>query len=156
MNGVIQAIQEQEITLASNTASLPFAVTDLRTRNASCCGWMAHNEGSPLFNILEGGVYRINFNANITSNTAGVVSVALFSNAGVQEPGTEMDAVITTAGDFENISFEKIIKVCCKGDASLRIGSVPSVVYSGGATPVVTETEIPILKNAIISIERLN
>jgi hypothetical protein len=156
MNGVIQAIQEQEITLSSNTASLPFATTDLRTKNASCCGWMGHNEGSPLFNVLEGGVYKVNFNANITSNTAGTVAMALFSNAGVQEPGTEMDAVIAAPGDFENISFQKIIKVCCKGDAALRIGSVPSVVYSGGATPVITDTEIPILKNAIFSVERLN
>lgn len=157
MNGVIQAVQEQEITLTSNTASLPFATTDLRTASANCRnGWLGHNEGSPLFNIVEGGVYEVSFNANITTETPGVVALALFTNSGVQVEGTEMDATIATAGDWENISFNKKIRVCCKGVAALRIASVPSVIYSGGGTPVITETEIPIVKNANISIERLS
>ena len=155
MNGVIQAVQEQEITLTSNTASVPFAVVDLRTRSAmNCCGFINHNEGSALFSILEGGVYEVTFNANITSATAGTVGLALFAD-GVQVSGTEMDAVITTAGDFENISFDKKIKVCCKGTVNLAITSLPTVVYSGGATPVITDTQIPIVKNAEISITRL-
>lgn len=155
MNGVIQAVQEPEITLTSNTASVPFAVVDLRTRSAmNCCGFINHNEGSALFSILEGGVYEVTFNANITSATAGTVGLALFAD-GVQVSGTEMDAVITTAGDFENISFDKKIKVCCKGTVNLAITSLPTVVYSGGATPVITDTQIPIVKNAEISITRL-
>ncbi len=153
--GTIQAVQEQEVTLTSNTASLPFAVTDLRTRSAmNCCGFINHNEGSALFSILEGGLYEVTFNANITSATAGTVALALFAD-GVQVIGTEMDAEIATAGDFENISFDKKIKVCCKGTVNLAIASVPTVVYSGGATPVITDTEIPIVKNAEISVTRL-
>ena len=67
MNGVIQSIQETELALTSNTATLPFSITDLRTRSAiNCASWMNHNEGSGLFSILEGGVYRVNFNTNIT------------------------------------------------------------------------------------------
>ena len=55
--GTIQAVQEPEITLTSNTASVPFATVDLRTRSATnCCGFMNHNEGSALFSILEGGL----------------------------------------------------------------------------------------------------
>ena len=70
MNGVIQAVQDPEITLTSNTASLPFSTVDLRTRSAiNCQGWMNHNEGSALFSIIEGGIYEITFNANVTSNT---------------------------------------------------------------------------------------
>ena len=81
MNGVIQAIQEQELPLTSNTASLPFSIVDLRTRSAiNCASWMNHNEGSALFSILEGGVYEITFNTNITSNTAGNVALALFAD----------------------------------------------------------------------------
>lgn len=155
MNGVIQAVQEPEILLTSNTASLPFAVVDLRTRCAiNCQGFMNHNEGSALFSILEGGTYEVTFNANITSATAGVVGLALFAD-GVQVPGTEMDATIATAGDFENIGFDKKIRVCCKGTVNLSINSVPTVTYSGGGTPVITDTEIPIIKNANINIERL-
>lgn len=155
MNGVIQAVNESEITLTSNTASVPFAVTDLRTRSAmNCCGFINHNQGSALFSILDGGVYRVNFNANITSATAGSVALALFAD-GVQVPGTEMDAVIATAGDWENISFNKEVRVCNKGTVNLSINSIPTVTYAGGGTPVITDTEIPIIKNANINISRL-
>lgn len=155
MNGVIQAVQEPEITLTSNTASVPFAVVDLRTRSATnCCGFINHNQGSALFSILDGGVYEITFNANITSATAGQVGLALFAD-GVQVAGTEMDETIATAGEFANIGFDKKIRVCCKGTVNLAINSVPTVVYSGGATPVITDTQIPIIKNANINIERL-
>ena len=79
MNGVIQAVQEPEITLASTIAYLPFSVVDLRTRSAiNCNGWMNHNEGSALFSILEGGVYEVSFNANVTSATAGIVRTSTF------------------------------------------------------------------------------
>lgn len=156
MNGVIQAVNENEITLTSNTASVPFAETDLRTRSAmNCCGFINHNEGSALFSILDGGVYEVTFNGNITSNTAGTLALGLFAD-GILVPGTEMDAVIAAAGDFENISFDKKIKVCCKGTVNLAITSLPTVVFNGGATPVITNTEIPIIKNAEISITRLS
>ena len=156
MNGVIQAIQEPEITLTSNTATLPFTTVDLRTRSAiNCASWMNHNEGSALFSILDGGVYEVTFNANVTSATAGQVALALFAD-GVQVAGTEMDATIAAAGDFENISFDKKIRVCCKGTVNLAITSLPTVTYSGGATPTITPTQIPIIKNANINIERLS
>lgn len=155
MNGVIQAIQEPEITLTSNTATLPFAQVDLRTRCAiNCNGFMNHNEGSSLFSILEGGTYEITFNANITSNTAGDVALGLFAD-GTLVPGTEMDAVIAAPGDWENISFDKKIRTCAKGTVNLAITSLPTTIYSGGATVVVTDTQIPIVKNANINIERL-
>ena len=156
MNGVIQAIQEPEIALTSNTASLPFSIVDLRTRSAiNCQGFMNHNEGSALFSILEGGTYEVTFNGNVTSATAGVVGLALFAD-GTQVAGTEMDATIATAGDWENISFDKKIRVCCKGTVNLSINSVPTTTFSGTGTPVVTDTQIPIIKNANISITRLS
>ena len=155
MNGVIQAVQENELALTSNTATLPFAVTDLRTRSAiNCNSWMNHNDGSGLFSILDGGVYRVNFNTNITSATAGNVALGLFAD-GVLVPGTEMDATIATAGDWENISFDKKISVCCKGTVNLAITSLPTTTFSGTGTPVITDTEIPIVKNANFAIERL-
>ena len=155
MNGVIQAINEPEITLTSNTASLPFAQVDLRTRCAiNCQGFMNHNEGSALFSILEGGTYEVTFNANVTSTTAGDVALALFAD-GVQVTGTEMDTTIAAAGDWENIGFDKKIRVCCKGTVNLSINSLPTTTFSGTGAPVVTDTQIPIVKNANINIERL-
>ena len=75
---------------------------------------------------------------------------------GVLVPGTEMDAVIAAPGDFENISFDKKIRVCCKGTVNLSVNSIPTITYSSGGTPVITDTQIPIIKNANINIERLS
>lgn len=153
MVGVIQAVQEQELTLTSNTASIPFSAVDLRTRSANCCGWLNHNEGSSLFSILESGIYDISFGTNITSNTAGIVSVGLYAN-GVLIPGTQRDVTIATAGDWIPVSFEKALRVCCKGDASLTVRAIPTSTYAGGGTVVITDTEIPIIKNANLKIIR--
>ena len=152
MNGVIQAIQEPQTTLTSNTASVPFTIVDLRTASAvNCRGWMNHNEGSALFSILEGGIYEVTFNANITSATAGQVGLALFAD-GTEITGTEMDATIATAGEYENIGFNKKIRVCCKGTVNLSINSIPTITYND----TITDTEIPIIKNANINVERLS
>ena len=151
MNGTIQAVNEPQTTLTSNTASLPFAVVDLRTRSAmNCCGFINHNEGSALFSILEGGVYEVTFNANVTSATAGQFALALLAD-GVQVAGTEMDGAIATAGEYENVSFDKKIRVCNKGTVNLAITSLPTVIYDD----TVTDTQIPIIKNAEINITRL-
>lgn len=156
MNGVIQAVNENETTLTSNIASLPFSTVDLRTRSAiNCNGWMNHNEGSALFSVLEGGIYEVTFNANITSATAGVVGLALFAD-GVEIIGTEVNTPVATAGEYSNVGFNKKIRVCCKGTVNLAINSVPTITYSGAGTPVITDTQIPIIKNANINIERLS
>lgn len=150
--GIIQATQEPQITLTSNTASLPFSISDLRTRSAiNCNSWMNHNEGSALFSLLAGGLYEITFNANVTSATAGQLALALFAD-GVQVNGTEMDVAIATPGEYENISFDKKVRVCCKGNVNLSINSLPTVTYD----TTVTDTQIPIIKNANIAITRLS
>lgn len=156
MNGVIQAMQPQETLLTSNTAALPFSIVDLRTASAqNCRSWMNHNEGSALFSILAGGVYEVTFNANVTSATAGQIGLALFAD-GVEVQGTEMDTAIATPGEYENIGFNKKIRVCCKGTVNLSVNSVPTITYSGAGTPVITDTQVPIVKDANINIERLS
>lgn len=150
MNGVIQAVQEQQLALTSNTAAIPFSTVDLRTASAvNCRSWMNHNEGSALFSLLDGGAYEVTFNTNVTSATAGQIALALFAD-GVQVPGTEMDVVIAAPGDYENVSFDKEVRVCCKGTVNLSVNSVPTVTYD----TTVTDTQIPIIKNANFRIER--
>lgn len=151
---MIQSTQEQALFLTSNTSPVTFDNDDLRTRSATCCGFLQHDETSPVYKIIEGGVYEISFNANITSLTAGVVALALLED-GVPINGTTMIATITTAGDYENISFDKKIRVCCKANSSLSIASIPSVPVYTTATPVATDTEIPIVTNANFSITRI-
>lgn len=147
---MIQSVQEQELVLTSNTSPVTFSDTDLRTASANCFnGWLNHNEGSATFSILGGGIFQIDFNANVTSASAGNVALAIFAD-GVQLAGTEMDTPVEE-GIYTNISSTKKIRVCGRGNVVITVASVPSIVYDGTAT----DTEIPILKNAQISIERL-
>ena len=151
---MIQSLQEQELVLTSNTSPITFADTDLRTASANCFnGWLNNNEGSAQFNIVSGGIYEIDFTANVTSATAGALAFGIFTD-GVKLNGAEADTVIATAGDYDNVSIHKYIRVCGRGNVTVSINSLPTVTYSGGATPVVTDTQIPIVKNANISIKR--
>ena len=146
---MIQAVQEQELVLTSNTSAITFADTDLRTASANCFnGWLNHNEGSAQFNILGGGIYDISFNTNVTSATTGNVALAIFID-GSQLAGTEMDTPVTT-GVYTNVSVNKRIRVCGRGNVTITIQSVPTITYDG----TTTDTEIPVIKNANISIER--
>lgn len=147
---MIQSTQEQELVLTSNTSAITFSDTDLRTASANCFnGWLNHNEGAATFNILGGGIYQIDFNTNITSATAGNVALAIFAD-GVQLAGTEMDTPVTV-GVYTNIGTSKKIRVCGRGNVTITVASVPTIVYDGTAT----DTQIPVVKNANISIERL-
>ena len=148
---MIQSVQEKELVLISNTDTITFSDTDLRTQSANCFnGWLNHNEGSAQFNIVSGGIYEIDFNCNITSADVGNVALAIFAD-GVQINGTEMDATITTAGVWRNVSANKKIRVCGRGNVTLTINSLPATSYDGTSTI----TQIPTIKNANISIERL-
>ena len=150
---MIQSILDEFTILASNTSAINFLEDEIRTRKASCCGWLQHNERSPLYKILEGGIYEVSFNANVSSATAGSVALGLYQD-GVLIPGTTTIATITTAGDFFNVSFDKLIQVCCRGDANLYIASVPDILTGATAPGTATITEIPIIQNANISITK--
>ena len=148
---MIEVVQEQELVLTSNTEAITFSDVDLRTNSANCFnGWLNYNEGSAQFNIVEGGIYEIDFGTNITSATTGVVALAMYQN-GVKINGTEMDETIATANSWTNVSRSKRIRVCGKGSLTITVQSVPSVNVSGTATA----TEIPTIKNANIILRRL-
>ena len=150
---MIQSVSEMIQVLTSNSSTLSIVNDDISTRRANCyCnGWLQHDEGSPLYKLLDGGVYEVSFNANVTSATAGTVALGLFQD-GILIPGTTVIAEVATAGDYYNVSFDKLIKICCRGDATLTIASVPSVL-TGATLPVTaTVTEIPVVQNANLSI----
>ena len=148
---MIQSVLEPITTLTSNSATIPFTNDDVRTRSANCCGWLQHSEGSPIYKILCGGLYKVSFNTNITSSVAGTVALGLYQD-GVLVPGTTVLATIATAGDYVNVSFDKLIKVCCNGNTTLTVGAVPSVL-TGATTPgTATVTEVPVIQNANFSI----
>ena len=147
---MIQAIQITPEVLTSNTDNLNFDTVDLRSRSANCCGWLQYMSGGSDFTIIGGGTFRISFNANITSTTAGNVAIALKTATGTDLEGTEMDVPIATAGDYTNISFTKIIRVCPRVNTVVAIGSLPTI----GGIPTET-TEVPTIKDANFIIEKI-
>lgn len=151
---MIQSILEQFTILPSNASQITFTDDDIRSRKANCCGWLQHQEDSPLYKLLSGGLYEVSFNANVSSAAAGTVALGLFVD-GVLVPGTTVITEITTAGDFFNVSFDKLINVCCRADANITIASVPSVLTGTTAPGTPTVTAIPIIQNANFSITKI-
>ena len=149
---MIQTMQILPQVLTSNTDNINFTTTDVRTRSANCCGWLQYMNGGSDFTIIGGGRFKVSFNANVTSETAGSLALALKSSLGSDVEGTEMDVEVATAGDYYNISFNKIIEVCPRVNTTLAIGSLPAI---GGITPAVV-TQIPTIKDANIIIEKLS
>ena len=152
---MIQSFLETITVLTSNTSPISFANDDVRSRkaNCSCGGWLQHAEGSPIYKLLDGGLYEINFNANVTSATEGTLALALYQD-GVIIPGTTVIAEVATAGAYYNVSFNKLIKICCRGDATLSVQAVPSVLTGAALPGTPTVTEIPVIQNANFSITK--
>ena len=151
---MIQSFINLPVALTSNESGVQFQADCIRTRSCSCNGWLCHSEGSANYDITEGGLYEINFNATVSSATAGVVAFALFNN-GEQIPGTLMASDIAAADDYENIGINKKIKVCCKGNSTISVRAVSAVPTPTDPTTVV-ETEIPIIVSANLSINRIS
>lgn len=150
---MIQSFISNVVNLASNMASVVFERDCIRTN--SCLGnrsWLCHNEGSANYDIVECGQYKINFNATVSSATAGVVAFALYNN-GEMIPGTLMAETLAAAGDYANIGINKEIKVCCKGNANISVRAVPTVPTATDPTTPIT-TQIPIIANANLTIDR--
>ena len=151
---MIQAIQITPEILTSNIDNINFDTVDLRSRSANCCGWLQYMNGGSDFTIIGGGTFRISFNANVTSDTAGIIALSLKTATGTYLEGTEMDAEITTPGNYINISFNKLIRVCPRVNTTIAIGSLPSTI-TGTTTLVNTETQIPVIKDANLIIEKI-
>lgn len=150
---MIQSVLETITPLVSNSSAVAFTNDDVRTRKANCCNWLQHSEGSPLYKILDGGLYEVSFNANVTSATAGTVALGLYED-GILIPGTTVLAEVATAGTYYNVSFDKLIKICCRGDSTLTVQSVPNVVTGATLPGTPVATQIPVLQNANFSITK--
>lgn len=143
---MINSVQDSALVLASNTANIVFSSDVVRTRSANCCGWLTHAAGSTQYQVTEPGIYEIQFSSNVTSATVGQVALAIKLN-GEALSGTEMDATVATAGVYENVSTSRLIRICCNGNATISVGSIPSV----GAT----DTQVPTIKNASLIIKKV-
>ena len=152
---MIQSTNDAIQILASNTSDIVFSNDELRTRSASCNGWLNHTEGTSQYTILGSGncncpnVYRITFNANVSGATAGSIEIALKEN-GTPVVGASANEVITP-DEYQNISFTKLIRLCPRENVTLTIGSVPAV---SNVIPAIV-TVPPTIKNANLIVEKV-
>lgn len=151
---MIQTLQITPEILTSNTDNINFDLIDLKTNSANCCGWLQYNQGQSDFTILGGGLFEISFNANVTSDTAGLVSLALKSSTGTDIEGTEMVAEVTTPGNYINVSFTKLLRICPRINTTIAVGSLPATI-TGTTTLTNTTTEIPVVKDANFIIRKV-
>lgn len=135
INSVNEAVQS-----VNANGNLLFATDVVRTRSATCCGWLQHSAGSGIFQLTKPGIYKIDFNANITSATAGALALAFKSN-GEQLIGTEMDTTIATANAYQSVSANRLVKICGNGSTTITIGNVGTLAT--------------LVKNANIIIEKI-
>ena len=151
---MIQTLQITPEILTSNIDNINFDTIDLRSRTANCCGWLQYMPGGSDFTIIGGGLFEITFNANVTSDTAGIVALALKTGTGTDVEGTEMDAEITTAGNYVNVSFTKLLRICPRVNTTIAVGSLPSTI-TGTTTLTNTDTQIPVVKDANFIIRKV-
>ena len=150
---MIQSFLNTLTPLVSNTSSVVFDEDCIRTRSCQGNGWLCHNRGSANYDIVCGGLYEIDFNATVSSATAGVVALGLFNN-GELIPGTLMGETLATADDYANIGINKKIKVCCNGDSNISVRAIPTVSTPTDPTTSI-DTVLPIIASANFSITRL-
>lgn len=152
---MIQSTNDAIQILETNTSDITFLNDELRTRSATCSGWLNHTEGTSQYTILGNGnccqpsVYEVTFNANVTGATAGSIEIGLKEN-GSPVVGASANEVVTP-DEYQNISFTKLIRLCPRENVTLTIGSIPAV---SGVVPAI-ETVAPTIKNANLIIRKI-
>lgn len=153
---MIQSVQELPLILTTNTSDITFSNDELRTRSATCRGWLNHTEGTSQYTILgsgncnQPGLFRVTFNANVTGEDAGPIEIALKENGTPVVAASVNEEV--TPDEYQNISFTKMIRLCPRENVTISIGSVAAV---SGVVPAV-ETVPPTIKNANLIIEKVS
>lgn len=114
-------------TVATNQ-NIIFNGTRVKSRRCGCqSGWLNHIEGSGLFTITNRGnqpmAVELQFNANITAESAGATSLALKLN-GEAIGGTEMDYTVATANVYQNVSADTLIPVPAGTSLTVSVGNI--------------------------------
>lgn len=119
---MINSINIDEQAVAVN-ASVVFDTDRVRTRACGVGGWVQHDTGSGVFEIVRPGIYKVDFNANVTAAAAGDTTLAIQNN-GVTIGGTEMDYVVVVAGDFQNVSASTLVVVQPYGSRTISVANI--------------------------------
>ena len=125
---MINSININEQAVAVN-ASVVFDTDRVRTRACACGGWLQHDIGSGVFEIVRPGIYKVDFNANVTAAAAGDTTLAIQNN-GVTIGGTEMDYVVAVAGDFQNVSASTLVVVQPYGNRTISVANISAAAVT--------------------------
>lgn len=125
---MINSININEQAVAVN-ASVVFDTDRVRTRACACGGWLQHDIGSGVFEIVRPGIYKVDFNANVTAAAAGDTTLAIQNN-GVSIGGTEMDYVVAVAGDFQNVSASTLVVVQPYGNRTISVANISAAAVT--------------------------
>lgn len=112
------AVATQAVTANNNVL---FPTDRIRTKSCnSCCGWLTHDLGSGLFTLTKPGIYEIQYNANVTSATAGQASLVLKQN-GENIGGTQSIYTIATANALGNVAATTRVSVPCGASYTITL-----------------------------------
>ena len=114
--------------------SVTFDVIILHTGRAEC-----YRPNSGVVNLLaKNAIYEVEFNGNVSSETAGDQVQLVISYNGSPLLETTMISTITAAGDINNVSTSTLVKTCCCSAGSITVTNT-------GTTSVTLESN-PCLK----------
>jgi hypothetical protein len=125
---MINSVNVNEQAVAVN-ANVLFTTDRVRTRACACGGWLLHDEGSGTFEIVRPGIYKVDFNANVTADAAGDTTLAIQNN-GVTIGGTEMDYVVAVVGDFQNVSASTLVVVQPYGSRTISVANISAAAVT--------------------------
>ena len=66
---MIQSVQELPLILTTNNSDITFSNDELRTRGATCRGWLNHTEGTSQYTILGSGCNEQSNTYEVTWNS---------------------------------------------------------------------------------------
>lgn len=112
-------VAAQTVTIAGNVL---FSTDRVKTNACNPGGSVQHEAGSGLFSLTKPGIYEVQFNANVTSATAGALAFVIRTN-GEAIGGTEMDATIT-ANSYQNISAATLVRVPCGSTKTVAVTNI--------------------------------
>lgn len=113
-------VAEQTVAVDGNVI---FDTDRVRTRACACGGWLQHDNGSGVFTIVRPGIYKVEFNANVTSAVVGDTTLAIESNGEVIG-GTEMDYIVAVAGDYQNVSASTLVAIQPYSSRSVSVANL--------------------------------
>lgn len=123
---MLNVIKKEAQTVNTNQ-NVIFDDTRVKSRRCSCTGgWLNHIKGSGLFTITNRSnlpmAVETQFNANVTADTAGAVTLTLEVN-GEAIGGTEMDYTVTTAGIYQLVGVSTVIPVPAGASLTISVGN---------------------------------